>query len=61
MILPSNSLKWVLKGISSQNRGSTLCSRHHMDCLTPPLNTGPEGDWICPECAVIPQQTGKAM
>uniref|UniRef100_A0A3Q3F4J0 RING-type domain-containing protein n=1 Tax=Labrus bergylta TaxID=56723 RepID=A0A3Q3F4J0_9LABR len=33
-------------------------SGYHMDCMTPPLTTGPEGDWICPECAVCPQQTG---
>uniref|UniRef100_A0A3Q3XBM2 PHD-type domain-containing protein n=1 Tax=Mola mola TaxID=94237 RepID=A0A3Q3XBM2_MOLML len=26
-------------------------SGYHTDCLTPALNTGPEGDWICPECA----------
>uniref|UniRef100_A0A4W6FPV0 PHD-type domain-containing protein n=1 Tax=Lates calcarifer TaxID=8187 RepID=A0A4W6FPV0_LATCA len=34
-------------------------SGYHMDCLTPSLNTGPEGDWICPECAVTPHHTGK--
>ncbi|XP_063764874.1 PHD and RING finger domain-containing protein 1-like isoform X2 [Eleginops maclovinus] len=32
-------------------------SGYHMDCLTPPLNTGREGDWICAECAVTPQHT----
>ncbi|XP_031701406.1 PHD and RING finger domain-containing protein 1-like [Anarrhichthys ocellatus] len=32
-------------------------SGYHMDCLTPSLNTGPEGDWICAECAVTPQHT----
>ncbi|XP_035512774.1 PHD and RING finger domain-containing protein 1-like [Morone saxatilis] len=36
----------------------TQCdSGYHMDCLTPSLNIGPEGDWICPECAVVPQHT----
>nr|XP_046253802.1 PHD and RING finger domain-containing protein 1-like isoform X2 [Scatophagus argus] len=30
-------------------------SGYHMDCLTPSLNVGPEGDWICPECAAVPQ------
>ncbi|XP_059188334.1 PHD and RING finger domain-containing protein 1-like isoform X2 [Centropristis striata] len=34
---------------------------YHMDCLTPPLNTGPEGDWICPECVVTPQNTDSFM
>ncbi|TNN84445.1 PHD and RING finger domain-containing protein 1 [Liparis tanakae] len=32
-------------------------SGFHMDCLTPPLNTCPEGDWVCAECAVTPQHT----
>ncbi|XP_020507012.2 PHD and RING finger domain-containing protein 1-like isoform X1 [Labrus bergylta] len=36
-------------------------SGYHMDCMTPPLTTGPEGDWICPECAVCPQQTDGSM
>uniref|UniRef100_A0A3B4TH32 PHD and ring finger domains 1 n=1 Tax=Seriola dumerili TaxID=41447 RepID=A0A3B4TH32_SERDU len=36
-------------------------SGYHMDCLTPSLNTGPEGDWICPECAASPHHTGKAV
>ncbi|XP_040008224.1 PHD and RING finger domain-containing protein 1-like isoform X2 [Xiphias gladius] len=36
-------------------------SGYHMDCLTPSLNTGPEGDWICPECAVSPQHTDDSM
>lgn len=42
--------------------GSCDCgfhSRYHMDCLRPPLNTSPEDDWVCPECAVIPQHTGR--
>lgn len=34
--------------------------RFHMDCLTPSLNSGPEGDWTCPDCAVSPH-TGRAM
>ncbi|XP_055366020.1 PHD and RING finger domain-containing protein 1-like isoform X2 [Betta splendens] len=25
-------------------------SGYHMDCLTPSLNTRPEGDWICLDC-----------
>ncbi|XP_035500967.2 PHD and RING finger domain-containing protein 1-like isoform X1 [Scophthalmus maximus] len=29
-------------------------SGFHMDCLTPSLNSGPEGDWTCPDCAVSP-------
>lgn len=29
-----------------------------MDCLTPSLNTCPEGDWICPDCVLSPQHTG---
>ncbi|XP_041654847.1 PHD and RING finger domain-containing protein 1-like [Cheilinus undulatus] len=36
-------------------------SGYHMDCLTPPLTTGPEGDWICPECAVIPLQRDSSV
>lgn len=32
-------------------------SGYHIDCLTPSLNTGPEGDWICPDCAVTPHHT----
>ncbi|XP_056279290.1 PHD and RING finger domain-containing protein 1-like [Pseudoliparis swirei] len=32
-------------------------SGYHMDCLTPSLNTCPEGDWVCAECAVTPQHT----
>lgn len=33
-------------------------SRYHMDCLASPLNTDAEDGWVCPECAVIPQDTG---
>ncbi|XP_070767235.1 PHD and RING finger domain-containing protein 1-like [Enoplosus armatus] len=36
-------------------------SGYHADCLTPSLNTGPEGDWICPECAISPQHTDGVM
>lgn len=36
-------------------------SGYHLDCLTPSLNTGPEGDWMCPECAVSPQHTDISM
>lgn len=32
-----------------------------MDCLTPTLNTGPEGDWICPDCVHDPHHTGKGV
>ncbi|XP_070696367.1 PHD and RING finger domain-containing protein 1-like [Pempheris klunzingeri] len=32
-----------------------------MDCLTPSLNTCPEGDWICSECAVSPQPTDSSV
>uniref|UniRef100_A0A3B3XMR5 PHD-type domain-containing protein n=1 Tax=Poecilia mexicana TaxID=48701 RepID=A0A3B3XMR5_9TELE len=36
-----------------------LCdSGYHMDCLTPPLDTLPEGDWMCPECVVTSKSTG---
>ncbi|KAM3616974.1 uncharacterized protein V6R79_000388 [Siganus canaliculatus] len=32
----------------------TQCdSGYHIDCLRPPVNT--EGEWICPECAAVPQ------
>ncbi|XP_071333394.1 PHD and RING finger domain-containing protein 1-like isoform X2 [Trachinotus anak] len=34
---------------------------YHMDCLTPSLNTGPEGDWICPECAANPHRTDESV
>ncbi|KAM8755401.1 PHD and RING finger domain-containing protein 1-like isoform 1-T1 [Acanthopagrus schlegelii] len=48
-------------GRSDRRHRLLVCTRcdsgHHMDCLTPPLNTGPEGGWVCPECAIIPQQT----
>ncbi|XP_029362729.1 PHD and RING finger domain-containing protein 1-like [Echeneis naucrates] len=33
----------------------------HMNCLTPPLKSLPEGDWICPECARIPHHTDESM
>ncbi|CAJ1084504.1 PHD and RING finger domain-containing protein 1-like [Xyrichtys novacula] len=34
----------------------TQCdSGYHMNCLTPPVTTVPEGHWVCPECAVCPQ------
>ncbi|XP_022619132.1 PHD and RING finger domain-containing protein 1-like isoform X2 [Seriola dumerili] len=36
-------------------------SGYHMDCLTPSLNTGPEGDWICPECAASPHHTEESV
>ncbi|XP_029291538.1 PHD and RING finger domain-containing protein 1-like isoform X2 [Cottoperca gobio] len=36
-------------------------SGYHMDCLTPSLNAGPEGDWICAECAVTPQHSDGSM
>ncbi|XP_047448802.1 PHD and RING finger domain-containing protein 1-like [Mugil cephalus] len=32
-------------------------SGYHMDCLTPPSNTGPGGDWVCPECVINPPHT----
>ncbi|XP_042348211.1 PHD and RING finger domain-containing protein 1-like [Plectropomus leopardus] len=32
-------------------------SGYHIDCLTPSLNTSPEGDWVCAECLVSPQHT----
>lgn len=32
-----------------------------MACLRPPINTFPDGDWICHECGVVPEQTGKIM
>lgn len=32
-----------------------------MDCLALPLDTDAEDDWVCPECAVIPQDTGRAV
>uniref|UniRef100_A0A3Q4GJ04 PHD and ring finger domains 1 n=1 Tax=Neolamprologus brichardi TaxID=32507 RepID=A0A3Q4GJ04_NEOBR len=39
-----------------------LCdSGYHMHCLRPTLNTRPEGDWVCPECAVTPHVTGKSV
>ena len=38
-----------------------LCDRcdsgYHMECLDPPLNNIPSGDWFCPECVhVQPEQ-----
>uniref|UniRef100_A0A673BRX6 PHD-type domain-containing protein n=1 Tax=Sphaeramia orbicularis TaxID=375764 RepID=A0A673BRX6_9TELE len=33
-------------------------SGFHMFCLTPPLNVFPEGEWICPECELGPNNTG---
>ncbi|XP_029995856.1 PHD and RING finger domain-containing protein 1-like [Sphaeramia orbicularis] len=32
-------------------------SGFHMFCLTPPLNVFPEGEWICPECELGPNNT----
>ncbi|KAE8292826.1 PHD and RING finger domain-containing protein 1 [Larimichthys crocea] len=49
-------------GRSDRRRRLLVCiqcdSGYHVDCLTPSFNTRPEGDWICPECAVSPQRTG---
>ncbi|XP_026222865.1 PHD and RING finger domain-containing protein 1-like isoform X2 [Anabas testudineus] len=36
-------------------------SGYHMDCLTPSLNTGPEGDWICPDCVSSPHHSDVSM
>ncbi|XP_041858802.1 PHD and RING finger domain-containing protein 1-like isoform X1 [Melanotaenia boesemani] len=48
-------------GRSDRRDRMLMCIRcdsgYHMDCLTPSFNTGPEGDWTCPECAVIPLHT----
>ncbi|MED6289703.1 hypothetical protein CHARACLAT_005603 [Characodon lateralis] len=46
----------------SGRRDRLLVCRHcdsgyHMDCLTQPLSTVPEGDWMCPECVVASQNT----
>lgn len=46
----------------SGRRDRLLVCRHcdsgyHMECLTPPLNSVPEGDWMCPECVVTSQNT----
>uniref|UniRef100_A0A3P9QCA8 RING-type domain-containing protein n=1 Tax=Poecilia reticulata TaxID=8081 RepID=A0A3P9QCA8_POERE len=36
-----------------------LCdSGYHMDCLTPPVDTVPEGDWMCPECVITSKSAG---
>lgn len=32
--------------------------RYHMDCLASSLNTEPEHDWFCPECADVPTNRG---
>uniref|UniRef100_A0A3Q2CP46 PHD and ring finger domains 1 n=1 Tax=Cyprinodon variegatus TaxID=28743 RepID=A0A3Q2CP46_CYPVA len=47
----------------SGRRDRLLVCRHcdsgyHMDCLTPPLNSAPEGDWACPDCATTLQNSG---
>ncbi|XP_032414067.1 PHD and RING finger domain-containing protein 1-like [Xiphophorus hellerii] len=35
-----------------------LCdSGYHKDCLTPPLDRVPEGDWMCPECVITSKNT----
>nr|XP_033484356.1 PHD and RING finger domain-containing protein 1-like isoform X2 [Epinephelus lanceolatus] len=52
-VLLSSTRDGVLEG--------TFKRRYHMDCLTPPLNSGHEGDWICTECAVSPQHTDGSM
>ncbi|XP_029974976.1 PHD and RING finger domain-containing protein 1-like [Salarias fasciatus] len=36
-------------------------SGYHMNCLTPSLSAGPEGDWICPDCVIVLQQTEDAV
>ncbi|XP_074538639.1 PHD and RING finger domain-containing protein 1-like [Halichoeres trimaculatus] len=36
-------------------------SGYHMNCLTPPLTTVPEGNWTCLECAVSLQHTDGSM
>ncbi|XP_015246527.1 PREDICTED: PHD and RING finger domain-containing protein 1-like [Cyprinodon variegatus] len=46
----------------SGRRDRLLVCRHcdsgyHMDCLTPPLNSAPEGDWACPDCATTLQNS----
>ncbi|KAM9350579.1 PHD and RING finger domain-containing protein 1-like [Symphorus nematophorus] len=32
-----------------------------MNCLRPSLHTAPEGDWICPECVVVPQHADSSV
>ena len=27
---------------------------YHLQCLDPPLNAVPEGEWFCPECETTP-------
>ncbi|XP_068453959.1 PHD and RING finger domain-containing protein 1-like isoform X3 [Clinocottus analis] len=52
---------WIGSDLLSSTRDGALEGRskrrYHMDCLTPSLNTHPEGDWICAECAVTPEHT----
>ncbi|XP_026188955.1 PHD and RING finger domain-containing protein 1-like [Mastacembelus armatus] len=36
-------------------------SGYHRDCLTPSLNSGHEGDWICPDCVVTPHHRVGSM
>ncbi|XP_044066740.1 PHD and RING finger domain-containing protein 1-like isoform X2 [Siniperca chuatsi] len=61
----SNAVVCEECGRSNRRHQLLVCiqcdSGYHMDCLTPSLNTGPEGDWICPECAVTPQHTDGFM
>lgn len=44
--------------VFNPRRGKPSCFRYHTHCLRPSLNTRPEGEWICPECAVAHQITG---
>ncbi|XP_078111900.1 PHD and RING finger domain-containing protein 1-like [Sander vitreus] len=52
-------------GRSDRRHRLLVCIRcdsgYHMECLTPSLNTGPDGDWMCPECAVSAQHTDPSV
>ncbi|KAM4570521.1 PHD and RING finger domain-containing protein 1-like [Fundulus diaphanus] len=36
-------------------------SGYHLGCLSPPLNSVPEGDWVCPDCEVTPHNAESSL
>lgn len=56
----SNAVICEACGRSDRTHRLLVCSQcesgYHVDCLTAAaVNTGPDADWVCPECAAVPQ------
>ncbi|XP_034732715.1 PHD and RING finger domain-containing protein 1-like [Etheostoma cragini] len=61
----SNAIICEKCGRSDRRHRLLVCIRcdsgYHMECLTPSLNTGPDGGWTCAECALNPQHTDTSV